>query len=626
MKNERTVGKGHRFTRQLGTACKAAVLACALALAMPGASFASYMPEAVGTRGMVSAAHSLATQAGMDILKKGGNAFDAMVAVAATLGVVEPSRSQLSGVGFITLYDAKTKEVVSLNMAGATPIAAKPGAFKNRRDQEVGYLSGVVPGNFGGLVHLLDKYGKLSLGETLESAIHYAESGYPLDSYGYAVLSKVKASLEIFPTSAQVFLPNGEVPKEGDLLVQKNLAKTMKRLVAAEQAALKSGKSRKEALMAAYDLFYKGDLAREMAAFYKENGGLFTEKDFADFQPTWEKPVHTNFKGYDVYSNHAPSRGGIQTMMILNLLEPFDVKKMGHNSGEYLHLLAEAIKLVNADIYKYIGDPKFVNIPVDGLLSKEYAAERRKLIRMDKAMPFATAGDPFAFQKTAAAQPPSATGETFKIASLAPQSAETVSYIDDTNTTHIDIYDKDGNVATCTPTIGTFGTKVVVGDTGMIFHNATRVGSFSPYKGDANYLDGGKKSLLNNSPLIALKDGKPVMAWGTPGGEGIGQLQFQVFLNVIEFGMGIQDAIEAVRMQLVAKPDFYKPELISPRFEARLSAEARKELEAKGHKVQMMKEDFEQDLGGMQGIVINPANGVLMGGADPRRGGSSLGY
>jgi gamma-glutamyltranspeptidase/glutathione hydrolase len=212
------------------------------------------------------------------------------------------------------------------------------------------------------------------------------------------------------------------------------------------------------------------------------------------------------------------------------------------------------------------------------------------------------------------------------LASAGDNAGLVASYVDDTNTTHIDVYDKAGNVAASTPTIGTFGTKVVVGNTGMIFHNATRFGSFSPYTGDANFIDGGKTSLLNNSPLIALKNGKPFMAWGTPGGEGIGQLQFQVFLNVTEFGMEIQDAIEAVRMQMVAKPDFYRPELISPRFESRLSPEVRTSLEAKGHKVQVMAEAFEQDLGGMQAIVINPANGVLKGGADPRRGGSALGF
>jgi gamma-glutamyltranspeptidase/glutathione hydrolase len=613
-----------RFGLRLAYACSTLLLSIGLLSVVPNSSHASYMPEAVGTSGMVSAAHSLATQAGMDILKKGGNAFDAVVAVCATLGVVEPSRSSISGAGFMTLYDAKSKDVVSLQMTGAAPYAAKPSAFKSKRDQEVGYLSGVVPGNFGGWVYLLQKYGTMSLAEVLQTAIHYAEDGYPLDSYGFEVLSKVKASLEIFPTSAKVFLPSGDVPKEGEILKQKDLAATMKRLAAAEQNAIKAGKSRSDALMAAYDLFYKGELAKEMVAFYKENEGLFTAKDLADYQPVWTKPVQTSFKGYDVFSNNAPSRGGIQTVMILNILETFDLKKMGHNSAEYLHLLAEAIKLVNADVYKYVGDPKFVKIPLEGLLSKEYAAERRKLISMEKAIPFATAGNPAAFQKSAGFEIP--VQQAVTVAALHNETGNASSYVDDTNTTHIDIYDKAGNAVACTPTIGTFGTKVVVGNTGMIFHNATRFGSFSPYKGDANFIDGGKTSLLNNSPLIALKNGKPVMVWGTPGGEGIGQLQFQVFLNVVEFGMGIQDAIEAVRMQLVAKPDFYKPEIISPRFESRLSAETRKSLEAKGHKVQVMKEEFEQDLGGMQGIVINQDTGVLRGGADPRRGGSSLGY
>ena len=624
MKEPESICTLSRLTRQIAVSCVTTLMVFFIYSAMPTGSLASYMPEAVGTSGMVSAAHSLATQAGMDILKKGGNAFDAVVAVSATLGVVEPSRSSISGVGFMTLYDAKTKDVVSLQMTGAAPYAAKPSAFKNKRDQEVGYLSGVVPGNFGGWVFLLEKYGTMSLAEVLQTAIHYAEKGYPLDSYGYEVLLKVKASLEIFPTSAKVFLPTGQIPKEGELLLQKDLAGTMKRLVAAEQNAVKAGKNRSDALMAAYDLFYKGDLAKEMVAFYKENEGLFTAKDLADYKPVWTKPVHTKYKAYDVYSNNAPSRGGIQTVMILNILESFDLKKMGHNSAEYLHLLAEAIKLVNADVYKYVGDAKFVKVPLEGMLSKEYAAERRKLISMDKAIPFATPGNPSAFQKSAASEPLRQPAVT--VAALRHETGNVASYVDDTNTTHIDIYDKSGNAAACTPTIGTFGTKVVVGNTGMIFHNATRFGSFSPYKGDANFIDGGKTSLLNNSPLIALKNGKPVMIWGTPGGEGIGQLQFQVFLNVVEFGMGIQDAIEAVRMQLVAKPDFYKPELISPRFESRLSAETRKALEAKGHKVQVMKEEFEQDLGGMQGIVINQDTGVLKGGADPRRGGSSLGY
>ena len=608
-----------KYRISLSIICTIFLVSC-IVWALPADLRGSYMPEGVGTRGVVSASHSLATQAGMDILKKGGNAFDAAVAVSAVLNVVEPSRSTISGVGFMTLYVAKTGEVISLQMTGAAPYAATPDRFKSKRDQEAGYLAGVVPGNFGGWVYLLEKYGTMSLGKVLESAIYYAEKGFPVDPVLLETLTGVKSTMEIFPTSAKVYLPNGNLPKGGELLVQKDLGKTFRRLAAAEEKARKAGKNRQQALMAAYDLFYKGDIAKEIVAFYQKNGGLFTAKDLADYKPVFAKPVHTKYKEYDVYSNGAPSRGGIQTVMLLNLLETYDLKKMGHNSAEYLHLLAEAIKLVNADVYRYLGDPKFIKIPLEGMLSKAYAEERRKLIDLEKARPYAEAGNPAGSQKTAGAAP------FVNIASLGPD-ASGASYRDEINTTHIDVVDTAGNAVGCTPTIGTFGTKVVVGDTGMIFHNATRFGSFSPCKGDANFIDGGKTSLLNNSPVIVLKNGKPLMVFGTPGGEGIGQLQFQVLFNVVEFGMGIQDAIEAVRMQLVAKPDFYKPGAeISARFESRLPDDVKKTIEAKGNKVQVMKEAFAQDLGGMQGILINRETGVLTGGADPRRGGSALGY
>ena len=308
--------------------------------------------------------------------------------------------------------------------------------------------------------------------------------------------------------------------------------------------------------------------------------------------------------------------------MALNILEGYDLKAMGHNSADYLHLLAEAVKLVKADVYKYVGDPKFVSIPLDAMLSKEYAAERRKLISMDKTLSVGTAGD--LGDRTRKSSTARGLEPVTAVAVVAGSRAEP--YRDEPNTTHFDIVDRDGNAVACTPTIGTFGTKVVVGSTGMIFHNATRFGSFSPYPGDANFIAGGKTALVNNSPLVALKGGKLFLVWGTPGGEGIGQTQFQVFLNIVEFRMGIQDAIEAVRMQLVARPDFYRPETISPRFESRLPAQTRKALEAKGQMVQVMNEEFEVDLGGMQGILVNPGTGVLRGGADPRRGGSALGY
>jgi gamma-glutamyltranspeptidase/glutathione hydrolase len=580
--------------------------------------------QAVGTRAMVASAHSLATQAGLDILKKGGNAFDAAVAVAATLNVVEPSRSGMGGVGFMTLYVAKTGEVVSLQMTGAAPYAATPDRFKNKRDQEAGYLAGVVPGNFGGWVTLLDTYGTMTLADVFATAVQYADQGFPVDSYLRETLDDSRSALEIFPTTAAVFVPNGALPTEGERLVQKDLANTFRRILAVEAGARKAGGTRTQALTAAYDFFYKGALAQEFVAFYKVNDGLFTLKDFADYQPVWAKPIHTTYKEYEVYSNGPTSRGGIQTLMNLNLLESYDLKAVGLNSAEYIHLLAESIKLVNADVYRYVADPKVATIPLDGLLSKAYAAERQRLIRLDQASPYAPAGNPSAGPK-----PGSTTASTARASrtGLAAPDTSIASYDDDPNTTHFDIVDAAGNAVACTPTIGTFGTKVVVGRTGIIFHNATRYGSFSPYKDDVNFIGGGKTPLINNSPLIALKNGRLFMVWGTPGGESIGQTQMQVFLNVVEFGMGIQDAIEATRIELRAKPDFYRPGAeVSVGFESRLPEAVRKALQAKGNQIRVEDQPFAQVFGGMQGILVNQALRTLTGGADPRRGGCALGY
>ena len=590
-----------------------------------GSLSAATRPDAVGTRAMVTSAHSLATMAGIDILKKGGNAFDAAIAVASTLNVVEPNASSLGGNGFVTAYSVKTGEVYSLHMTGAAPYAATSEAYGGKEGQDFGYLAGCVPGNFGGWIALLDRFGTMSLGQVLQTAIGYAEKGFPVDPLLAQFLADNKKTLELFPSSAKVYLKDGKVAKAGELLVQKELANTFRRLVAAEQKARKAGKSRKQALMAAHDLFYKGEIAREFTAFYKENGGFFTAKDFADYKPIWGKPVHTKYKGIDVYSNGPTTRGGVQTIMELNFLEGYDLKQIGLNSADYIHLLSEVIKLVNADVYANLCDPKFSKIPLEGMLSKEYANERRKLISLEKANPYGEAGNPAAFQKSASRT------RVFPLAaqtaSLPPGRLE-ASYQDTKSTTHFDVVDEKGNAVACTPTIGSwFGTKVIVGNTGVFFNNGTRYGSVAPYKENVNFVGGGKIPLLGNSPLIALKNGKLFMVWGTPGGEGIGQTQVQTFLNVVEFGMGIQEAIEAPRTVLVAKPDFYKPGAeITVTFEPRIPESVRQALEGKGSKIRVDKKAFSNAFGGMQGILVNQENGSFSGGGDPRRGGYAVGY
>jgi gamma-glutamyltranspeptidase/glutathione hydrolase len=587
-----------------------------------GYADAATRPDAVGRRAMVTSAHSLATMAGIDILKKGGNAFDAAVAVASTLNVVEPNASGMGGNGFMTVYDAKSGRVYSLHMTGAAPYAASSEAYGGKEGQDFGPLAGCVPGNFGGWIAVLDRFGTMTLGQILQTATYYAEFGFPVDPNLAGHIAYSQKKLELFPTSAQIYLPYGKLPKVGELLVQKDLANTFKRLAAAEQKARNSGKTRKQALLAAYDLFYNGDIAKEFVAFYQENGGFFTAKDFADYKPMWREPVHTNYKGIDVYTNGPTTRGGVQTIMELNFLEGYDLKQIGHNSADYLHLLTEVIKLVNADVYRFLCDPKFYEIPLKGMLSKEYAAERRKLISLDKAATYGEAGNPAAFEKIAFSPLAPA------LALASADDRMEASYPDSRSTTHFDIVDEKGNAVACTPTIGSFfGTHVVVGKTGVLFNNGTRFGSVSPYKENVNFVGGGKIALLGNSPLIALKNGRLFMAWGTPGGESIGQTQVQVFLNVVEFGMGMQDAVEAPRMSLNAKPDFYKPGAeITLTFEPRIPETTRQTLTGKGNKIQVDKKDFSSLFGGMQGILVNQENGSLTGGGDPRRGGYAIGY
>ena len=590
-----------------------------LALCLASASMASYRPDVVARKGVVSSAHSLSSYAGMLILERGGNAIDAAVAVASSLNVVEPNLSGAGGNGMMMIYDAATGSVNGLAMSGAAPMGLDPkklSAEVMKSTYESGYTAGVVPGNFGGWIAALQKYGTMSLEEVLQPALEMAENGFPVSPGLSSGIANAKEEFKLYPTTANVFLPDGEAPQPDELLVMKDLAKTFRKVIAAEQAALARGASRTEALQAAFDRFYKGDIADEFARFYQANGGFFTKQDFANYKPIWHTPVHTTYKGYDVYSPAENTRGGIEVIMQLNLIEAYDLKKLGHNSAEALHLIAECIKITKADVYEYVADPAFTNVPWAGLSSKEYAAERRKLIDLAKAIDYPVPGDPFKFQKGEA--------EPMTVTAQGPVGPEPDG---EECTTSFYVVDKFGNAVGCTPTLGSgWGTAVIVGNTGLFFNDGTRSGSTSPYPDDVNYVGPGKKGLLNNSPCMALKDGKLFMIWGSPGGEGIGQTQFQVFLNVVEFGMRIQDAIEAARFQLTASPDFYsRGAKISIRPENRVATAQIDKLKALGWTVSTYGE-FSSSVGGMQGVLINQQFGTMAAGADPRRGGYAVGF
>ncbi len=576
---------------------------------------ASYRPSVPGVHGLVAAGHPLAAMAGLQVLMKGGNAIDAAVAVGATLNMMEPQFNGIGGNGFMTIYDKRSGKVYSLSMAGAAPAAIK-GADMTPETLDWGINSGIVPGNFGGYVTALQRFGTMSLAEVFASAIDYADHGYPMDPTLAAAIDRASKKLTAFPTTAKIFLPGGRSPVAGDLFKNPDLAATLRKSVEAEQTALKQKKSRAEAIQAAFDRFYKGDIAQEMIRFIKENHGLMTAEDLAAFHPIWADPLHITYHGYDVYSSPATSRGGFELEMALNLVEPYDIGKLKPGSPEALHLLIEAIKVTKADVYHYVADPKFTDIPVEGMLSKTYADSRRKLIETNKAMVYPSWGDP---QKSSASlallqRPPS--GQAFAD-----------NYDPHGDTTSFSIVDQYGNAVSCTPTLGAgFGNGIVIGNTGLLLNNGIRLGNTSPYPDNVNYVRGGQIPLLNNSPSMVLKNGKIAMVFGTPGGETQGQTELQMLVNVIDFHMAAQQAVEAPRFELEAKPNFYKPGSgITVYIEDRVPKASLQTLESWGHHLSPTA-DFTPSVGGMQAIVIDQEKGTMFAGADPRRTGYAVGW
>src|SRR3954469_25654901 len=584
-----------------------------------GRPLSAHRPSVPGIHGLVTAGHPLAAIAGLQVLMKGGNAIDAAVAVGAALNMMEPQMNGIGGNGFMTVYEKKSGRVYSLAMAGATPMGMKAAAM-TPETLDWGVTAGIVPGNLGGYVTALARFGTMSLADVFASGIDYAEHGYPIDPSLAAAIARAKKNLELFPTTAKVFLPNGRAPEPGELFRNPDLAATLRKIVEAEQSALKQKKTRAQALDAAFDRFYKGDIAQEFDRFFRENHGVLTAADLAAYRPEWQEPVHVTYRGYDVYSNPATSRGGIELAMQLNLLEGFDIAKMGANSPEALHLLIEAIKIAKADVYRYVADPKFTQMPMAGLLSKSYAESRRTLIEPRKAMAYPAAGEPARFGGSAtgaiAAAPRRPDGPQFDD-----------NYETERDTTSFSIVDQFGNAVACTPTLGGgFGARVVVGNTGLLLNNGDRLGSSSPYPDNVNYVRGGQIPLLNNAPTIVLKDGKVAMVFGTPGGETIGTTEFQMLVNVIDFHMPVQQAVESPRFVLDAKPNFYKPGSdITVTIEGRVPPASLKTLGDWGHKLAPTS-DFTAAAGGMQAIVVDLSKGTMLAGADPRRTGYAVGW
>ena len=601
------------ITSALAFTCGIAVLAQQQAAEAPASDRRlQTRPGVTGLHGLVATGHPIASSAGLQMLLKGGNAFDAAVAVGAAAALGEPEMNGIGGNGFMTIYEKKSGKVISLAMTGAAPRALKPSEM-TPATLNAGMLAGIVPGNLGGYLSLLERYGTMSVAEVFAPAIEIAEKGYPIDPMLAQSIDRGKNNLAKYPTTAKIFMPGGQPLKEGDLLKNADYAATLKKMVEAERQALGRKASRAAAIQAAVDRFYKGDIAQEFDRFFRENGGVLSAADLAAYEPQWTEPLHTTYRGFDVYSNPATSRGGFEVLMQANLVEGFDMKSFGVGSPRAFHAMIEAIKVAKADIYQYVADPKFTVIPTAGMLTKPYAATRRSLIDMTKAGAYPTAGTP-AGRSTSAGQ------------QQADARAFPERYDVEQHTTSFSIVDGFGNAIGVTPTLGgLFGNNVVVGSTGLLLNNGMRLGSTSPYPDNVNYVGPGKVPILNNSPVVVLRDGKLAFVFGSPGGETIGQTEFQMLVNLIDFELPVQQAIEAPRFSLDADPNFYKPgAAISVSIESRVLPATLSALRSMGHKLEV--QPGWGSIGHMQAIRIDQKTGAMMAGADPRRTGYAMAY
>ena len=566
------------------------------------AQVAQHRVEVPGPNGLVAAGHPLASMTGVNILMQGGSAADAAVAAMAVLNVVEPWASGAAGNGLATCLERKTGRITALAFTGAAPAlvddTADPAVFNN------GPKAVVTPGSFGGWIELARRYGKLPLATLLAPAIGYARDGHPLDPSISMFIARQQAILSKYPTTAAIYLPDGTPPPPRGMFKNVPLARTFQALADAESAALTGGASRDAALMAAYDYFYSGPIAQEMDRFSRSNGGWLRLADMRNYTPFWREPLATNYRGYDVISSPLTSRTGLETCEQLNLLEGFDIASLTPDSPAALHLIAECIKVTKSDVYRYAADPRQSNVPVEILTSKGFAERRRRLIDPARAIPFPAGGD------IAGATIPQ---RPLAVASHVPG-----------HTTSLSVTDSEGNAVAVTTTLGGgFGTCVVMGDTGLLCNNGLRTGSTAPYRDHPNFVQGGRIPLLGNCPTIVLEKGRFKMAFGTPGGETIGQTQFQHLVNILDRGMPVQEAIEYPRLSLDPEPGFYTPEAaIALRLESRFGPEVFAGLQAMGHDV---REVGPWSTGSVQAILHTDYD-TRVAGSDPRRMGYSVGY
>ncbi len=518
----------------------------------------------------------LAATAGSMVFQKGGNAVDAACAMLAATCTMWDVLSW-GGETQALIYNPNTKKVIAISAMGFAPTGATPEFFKGKGfsyPPEYGPLAATTPGTPGGICLMLANYGSMSLKEVLAPAMDLA-AGYPIDAQTANSIERGKAMIKTWPYSKKVLLPHlgekREAPEAGEIFVQKDLLNTLQKMVDAEQAALKHGKSRKEAIWAAYDRFYKGDIADEFVRGAQEQGGLITKEDLKNWRPTEEAPSMVNYKGIDVYKLQAWTQGP-SLLQALNIVENFDLKKMGYNSADYMHTIYQAMNLSFADRDFYYGDPKFAtNQPMTGLLSKAYAKQRAGEIDMAKNNPNAGPGDPYPFEgktnpymdliKAKGFQPSNDTAKNKSgfapahdlrnMASLNSNEKLPIDadYMDRLwrGTTTVEAADKEGWIVSITPS-GGWLPATIAGNTGVGMSQRMQSFVLDSAQSPFNVVAPGKRPRVTLTPSLAIKDGKPYMAFGVQGGDTQDQNLLQFFLNMVEFGMTVQEASEAANI------------------------------------------------------------------------------
>ena len=582
----------------------------------------SHRPIVWGTRAMVGAGTQLTAQAGMRILGQGGNAVDAAVATALAAGVMEPTAHfTLGGEVAILFYDRSARAVRSVVGQGWAAGRATIERYMEKWGEiPPGVPSTTVPGVLSALLTMLASYGTLSFAQVVNSALDFANNGFP----AYQLLSRAIGSpermsnLQKYPETARVYLPDGAPPALGSMFVQKDLGRTLSLMVGGEQQALDKGLTRASAIQAARDVFYKGDVAHRMSEALERLGGLYTYEDFAEYESPLEEPISITYRGYQVFTNRTWTQG-ITLLQTLNIMEGFDLAALGHNSPQAMHLQVEALKLAFADREQYVGDPAFVDVPVEGLLSTEYAALRRTLIKPNQAEAQYPPGDPR--RMLAAAEGWRSRNGTHP----APMEPEPVGGNTD-GTTYLSTVDGEGNMVSCTPSsFAGLAQGMILGDTGILIN--CRGCYFWLDENNPNSLAPHKRPRTTPCTFLILKDGQPFMTLGTPGGDSQPQSNLQVFNNIVDFGMNVQEAVEAPRFYGQSFPLSPWPHREYPNrleIEGRVSEDLVDSLRDRGHEVEVVGPWGVRN--GFAPIIVNPETGVYHGGADPRKESVMLGW